>query len=554
MNKTKPGTSVKRLWNLLKLDKRDVKHILFYALLAGLINLAVPLGIQAIVNLIQGGRVSTSWGVLVILVTLAVGMVGVFELLQLRLAENIQQKIFTRSSFEFAYRFPKIKSEALQNIYPPELANRFFETITVQKGVSKILLDLPAATVQIILGVALLSLYHPFFILYGLLLVLLLYLVFKFTAAKGLKTSLDESKNKYQVAYWIQEIARNLKSFKISGRSKLAIEKNDRLTAEYLKEREDHFGVLKMQYVKLIVFKILVAGGLLAIGGLLVLNQQMNIGQFVAAEIIILLIISSVEKLIRGLEDIYDTLTSLEKIGQVVDKPLEAFENQNSVDISNGIKLELKDVAFEPDGYSVLKGINFSLEPQKTLLITGPAGNGRTSLLKLISGIFTPTNGKIYINDTARHTLVLNEYRQHLGTVLPDEIPFEGSLWENITFGDTSISDQDIDWALEHSGLKDFVKDQPDGIFSQIHPEGRYLSTLIAKRIILARAIVRKPSILILKEPLEKFEPREQKRIFKFLTKPTNKWSLIVASNDEIWTEVSDTRIELREGRIVKSL
>lgn len=554
MNKTKPGTSVKRLWNLLKLDKRDVKHILFYALLAGLINLAVPLGIQAIVNLIQGGRVSTSWVILVILVTLAVGMVGVFELLQLRLAENIQQKIFTRSSFEFAYRFPKIKSEALQNIYPPELANRFFETITVQKGVSKILLDLPAATVQIILGVALLSLYHPFFILYGLLLVLLLYLVFKFTAAKGLKTSLDESKNKYQVAYWIQEIARNLKSFKISGRSKLAIEKNDRLTAEYLKEREDHFGVLKMQYVKLIVFKILVAGGLLAIGGLLVLNQQMNIGQFVAAEIIILLIISSVEKLIRGLEDIYDTLTSLEKIGQVVDKPLEAFENQNSVDISNGIKLELKDVAFEPDGYSVLKGINFTLEPQKTLLITGPAGNGRTSLLKLISGIFTPTNGKIYINDTARHTLVLNEYRQHLGTVLPDEIPFEGSLWENITFGDTSISDQDIDWALEHSGLKDFVKDQPDGIFSQIHPEGRYLSTLIAKRIILARAIVRKPSILILKEPLEKFEPREQKRIFKFLTKPTNKWSLIVASNDEIWTEVSDTRIELREGRIVKSL
>ncbi|WP_289024091.1 ABC transporter ATP-binding protein [uncultured Salegentibacter sp.] len=554
MNKTKPGTSVKRLWNLLKLDKRDVKHILFYALLAGLINLAVPLGIQAIVNLIQGGRVSTSWVILVILVTLAVGMVGVFELLQLRLAENIQQKIFTRSSFEFAYRFPKIKSEALQNIYPPELANRFFETITVQKGVSKILLDLPAATVQIILGVALLSLYHPFFILYGLLLVLLLYLVFKFTAAKGLKTSLNESKNKYQVAYWIQEIARNLKSFKISGRSKLAIEKNDRLTAEYLKEREDHFGVLKMQYVKLIVFKILVAGGLLAIGGLLVLNQQMNIGQFVAAEIIILLIISSVEKLIRGLEDIYDTLTSLEKIGQVVDKPLEAFENQNSVDISNGIKLELKDVAFEPDGYSVLKGINFTLEPQKTLLITGPAGNGRTSLLKLISGIFTPTNGKIYINDTARHTLVLNEYRQHLGTVLPDEIPFEGSLWENITFGDTSISDQDIDWALEHSGLKDFVKDQPDGIFSQIHPEGRYLSTLIAKRIILARAIVRKPSILILKEPLEKFEPREQKRIFKFLTEPTNKWSLIVASNDEIWTEVSDTRIELREGRIVKSL
>ncbi len=554
MKKPEPGKTVKRLWNLLKLDNRDVKHILFYALFAGLINLAVPLGIQAIVNLIQGGRVSTSWIILVILVTLAVGMVGVFELLQLRLAENIQQKIFTRSSFEFAYRFPKIKSEALQNIYPPELANRFFDTITVQKGVSKILLDLPSAAVQIILGVILLSLYHPFFILYGLLLVLLLYLVFKFTAAKGLKTSLDESKNKYQVAYWIQEIARNLKSFKISGRSKLAIQKNDRLTAAYLKEREDHFGVLKIQYIKLIVFKVLVAGGLLAIGGILVLNQQMNIGQFVAAEIIILLIISSVEKLIRGLEDVYDTLTSLEKLGQVVDKPLEAFENQNSVDASNGIKLELKEVAFEPEGHTVLEGINFTLAPRKSLLITGPAGNGRTSLLKLISGIFTPTKGKIYINDTARHTLVLNEYRQHLGTMLPEEIPFEGSLWENITFGDESISDQNIDWALEHSGLKEFVKDQPDGIFSQIHPEGRYLSTLIAKRIILARAIVRKPSVLILKEPLEKFELQEKKRILKFLTDPKNNWSLVVASNDELWKNACDENLELQDGRIVKSL
>ncbi len=554
MKKTKPGTPVKRLWNLLKLDKRDVKHILFYALFAGLINLAVPLGIQAIVNLIQGGKVSTSWIILVILVTLAVGLVGVFELLQLRLAENIQQKIFTRSSFEFSFRFPKIKSEALQNIYPPELANRFFDTTTVQKGVSKILLDLPSATVQIIFGVILLSLYHPFFILYGLLLVLLLYIVFKFTAAKGLKTSLDESKHKYAVAYWIQEIARNLKSFKISGRSRLAMDKNDRLTEKYLREREEHFGILKLQYIKLIIFKVLVAGGLLAIGGMLVLKQQMNIGQFVAAEIIILLIISSVEKLIRGLEDIYDTLTSLEKLAQVVDKPLEAFENQNSINASNGIKLELKDVAFEPEGHTVLKGINFILPAGKSLLIKGPAGNGRTSLLKLISGIFTPTRGKIYINDTARHTLVLNEYRQHLGTILPDEIPFEGSLWENITFGDESISDQNIDWALEQSGLREFVKDQPNGIFTPIHPEGRYLSTLISKRIILARAIVKKPSVLILKEPFEKFELQEKKRLLKFFSDPQHKWSLIVASNDDLWKDVCDESLELQDGRIVKSM
>ncbi|MGY5848756.1 peptidase domain-containing ABC transporter [Salegentibacter sp. HM20] len=550
MSETNPKTPVKRLWNLLKLDKKDVKHILFYALFAGLINLSVPLGIQAIVNLIQGGKVSTSWIVLVVLVTLAVGLVGVFELLQLRLVENIQQKIFTRSSFEFAYRFPKIKSEALQNIYPPELANRFFDILAVQKGLNKLLLEFPSALVQIVLGLILLSLYHPFFIMYSILLVVLLYAVFKFTGRKGLFTSLDESKHKYQVVYWIQEVARNINSFKISGRSRLALEKNDRLTEKYLIERESHFGILKLQYIKLIIFKVLVAGGLLAVGGMLVLNQQMNIGQFVAAEIIILLIIASVEKAIQGLDEVYDTLTSIEKLGQVVDKPLELAESDNKVDASNGIKIEFKDVSFEPEGHTVLNRINFTIEPGSCFLITGPAGNGRTSLLKLIAGIFTPTKGRIYINGMARHSLVLNDYRQHIGTLLPDEIPFEGSLWENITFGDSNITDEDIDWALEHSGLRDFVRDQPEGMKTQIHPEGRYLSTLISRRIILARAILKKPKILILKEPFEKFEPRESKQLMRFFTAPEREWTLIVASNDPVWKDHCKGQLNLIEGRV----
>ncbi len=550
MSKTNPKTPVKRLYNLLKLDRKDVSHILFYALFAGLINLTVPLGIQAIVNLIQGGRVSTSWIILVILVTAAVGVVGVFELLQLRLAENIQQKLFTRASFEFSYRFPKIKSEALKNIYPPELANRFFDILIVQKGVSKLLLEFPAAVVQIVFGIILLSLYHPFFILYGVLLVLLIYLVFKFTVTKGIKTSLAESKHKYEVAYWIQEIARNLISFKISGRSQLALDKNDQLTEKYLKEREEHFGILKIQYIKLIVFKVLVAGGLLAIGGLLVLNQQMNIGQFVAAEIIILLVIASVEKMIRSLDNIYDTLTSVEKMGQVVDKPLELMNSDQTVNPTAGIKVELKDASFEPDGHPVLKNINFTIDPGKNLVISGPAGNGRTSLLKMVAGIFSPTSGKIYINGTARHTLVLNEYRQYLGTMLPEEIPFEGTLWENLTFRDEKISDKDIEWALEHTGLLDFVREQPEGLNAIIHPEGRYLSALVAKRIILARAILKKPAILILKEPLEKFEQDEKEKILKFLTDPARSWSLIVASNDPLWKDACDQCLELRKGQI----
>ena len=544
----KTRSAVKRLTNLLKLDRKDILQIIYYAIFAGLLNMTVPLGIQAIVNLIQGGRVSTSWVILVVLVTAAVGLVGLLEIMQIRIVENIQQKIFTRSSFEFTYRFPRIKMDEFRDIYPPELANRFFDTLTVQKGVSKILLDLPAAILQIFFGLILLSLYHPFFIIYGLLLVTLIYFVFKFTAWRGLETSLEESKHKYKVAHWLQEVSRSLLSFKISGSTTLAMDKNDKLTEKYLGARENHFQILKIQFIKLVVFKVLVTGGLLAIGGMLVLNQEMNIGQFVAAEIIILLILSSVEKLITGIEVIYDTLTSLEKMGQLVDKGLEKEEGRNKLNDNNPLSLELTDVGYRVGDKSILADISFEMAPGEKVLVKGPNGSGRTSLLKLVGGINEISHGNIYINNVSINGLQLNDYRKKLGIFLAEDFPFEGTLLENITFGDPKVPERDVYWAIEQAGLSQFVKEQPDGIHTLILPEGKYLSTLIGKRILLARAIVKRPDVLILKEPLEVFEPEEANRILKFLTDPVHKWSILVASQNPVWEKVCD-KVVLLEKR-----
>ena len=102
-------TSLKRLIKLLELDKKDVFQIFFYAIFAGIVSLSLPLGIQAIVNFIQSGRVSASWIVLIILVVIGVALVGILSLMQLRITENLQQKMLVRSSFEFATRLPKIQ-------------------------------------------------------------------------------------------------------------------------------------------------------------------------------------------------------------------------------------------------------------------------------------------------------------------------------------------------------------------------------------------------------------------------------------------------------------
>ncbi|WP_103864769.1 peptidase domain-containing ABC transporter [Aquimarina sp. I32.4] len=546
-------TSWQRLIGLLKLDKKDILQTFYYAIFAGLVNLSLPLGIQAIINLLQSAQISTSWIVLVVLVTIGVVFVGLLQLMQIRIIENVQQKIFTRASFEFSYRFPKIKMSELRNYYPPELANRFFDTLTTQKGLAKILVDFPSAILQIIFGLMLLSFYHPFFIIYGLLLLVLVYIVFKYTAKKGLETSLKESKNKYKVAHWIQEIARSIVSFKLSGKTNLALQKNDALVTEYLKEREGHFKVLVVQLIQLIGFKVLVTAGLLLIGGILVLNQEMNIGQFVAAEIIIVLVIGSVEKLIAGLETFYDVLTSLEKLGQVVDKELEPQGGEKPFKEDEGFIVELDTVSFvNPDSKrKIIDDVSLTIDENSKILIQGANGAGKSTLLRLIVGLIEPDNGNIYINNVDLKGVNLNYYRSHIGQSLAEESPFEGSILENITFGDTSIPMQDVYWAIEKVGLTQFVKEQPAGLNTILYPEGKQIAYTISKKVVLARSIINKPKLLILKDPLDQFDDDEVTRIMDFLTEPSSPWALIVVSQNQKWRQRCTRKMNIERGKII---
>jgi ABC-type bacteriocin/lantibiotic exporter with double-glycine peptidase domain len=541
-----------RLVGLLKLEKRDLLHVIYYAIFSGLLALTLPLGIQAIINLIQGAQVSTSWVVLVILVTLGVAFVGALQLMQMRIIETIQQRIFTRASFEFTYRFPKIKMNELRNYYPPELANRFFDTLNIQKGLSKILIDIPAAILQILFALILLSFYHPFFIAFGILLLLLIYVVFKFTAQKGMDTSLLESKHKYKVAHWIQEVARAVVSFKLSGKTSLAINKNDDLVNDYLKARESHFRILVIQFMQMIGFKVIVTAGLLLIGGLLVLNQEMNIGQFVAAEIIILLVITSVEKLILGLESFYDVLTSLEKMGQVVDKDIE-MQDGDEPDFKDNFSLELDKVFYKVPQreQSILNHISLSIKPKSRILVRGESGSGKSSLLRLIAGVIEPTKGSVYIDEYSLKNINLNHYRSHLGLSLADETPFEGTIRENITFGNKDISDDQLLWAIDKVGLNQFIKESQQGLNTVLYPEGKQISFTVAKRIVLARAIVSKPKILILEDPLEHFEPNEVNRLISFLTDDANPWALVVVSMSNDWSQNCTQVITLNDGEII---
>lgn len=550
-------TPLKRFYNLLKLDKKDVYQIIIYAAFSGLISLSLPLGIQAIVNFIQGGQISVSWKVLILIVTMGVALVGILTLMQLRITENLQQKIFIRSSFEFAYRLPKISFNAIHDKYPPEIANRFFDTLAIQKGTSKLLLDFTTALLQVGLGLVLLSLYHPFFIIFGIVLLAILYLIFKFSFDDGLYTSLKESTFKYKVVYWLQEIARNRNSFINKNNFDYALNKNDQLVNNYIQFREKHFNVIQKQFSQLIIYKVFITAGLLLVGGYLVLDQKMNIGQFVAAEIIILLIINSIEKLIVGLETLYDVLTAVEKIGLVTDLEIhESLKKSEPVTAETHLTIETVDMNFRypDDDKDIIKNINLKITPGEKVFIAGVNNSGKTTLVRLLSGYLSPTSGIIYVNESIIKKSERGYYKNFTGLVMQEDTLFEGTLLENLTFNNPKVNSEDVKWALNAVGLTIIVKRLPNGLDTIINSDGRQLTRSVIQKIMIARAIITRPKVLFLEEPTISMDPKSARQIIDFLVSPENDWTIIVSSVDEYWKKACNREIDMNNGEIIKDI
>lgn len=554
--KTTKLSPARRFWLLLKPDRLEIRNLYVYAVIIGLLNLVLPIGIQAIINLIQGGAVSTSWILLILLVAGAIALSGIMQINQLRITENLQQKIFTRAAFEFTYRIPKIRLEQLFKQYAPELMNRFFDVVSIQKGMTKILIEFSSASIQVLFGLVLLSLYHPFFIIFSLFLVLMVLAIFRFTMRKGLKTSLEESKHKYFLAHWLEEIARSNTTFKLAGESDLTMNRTNVHAENYTKARENHFHILRWQYSLMVVFKVLVAVGLLLIGGLLVIDQQMNIGQFVAAEIVILLIVSSVEKVILSFETIYDVLTSLEKLGHVTDLELEK-EGGMIVNGSNeGFKLKINEISYHyPQEHKLaLNQFSISVKSKERVLITGKNDSGKSTLLYLIGGLLSPTEGSITIEDIPLNNYNFNELRYAIGGYLRDETLFEGTLLENITLGRNSVTLSDVKWAIEAVGLTELVARLSNGYDTKILPAGKQFSKSTVAKILIVRAIVNKPRLLLLENSFSVFSEEDRIRILKFLLSKEHTWTVLLTSSRPVnMPGLIDREIELRDGQIINS-
>ena len=548
-------TTLQRFYRMLKTDRREISYIYLYAIVAGLINLTLPLGVQAILNLLQGGAISSGWWFLIVIVTVGTFMSGILVVMQMSVSETLQRRIFTRVAFDFAKRLPNLRTDAVRDVHLPEVVNRFFDTLTIQKGLPKILMDMSTAIMQIIFGLLLLSFYHPLFIAFGAILLIVLFIIIRLSSPLGLSTSMKESKYKYEVAYWLEEVARTLQTFKLAGSSDLPLRKTDGYVSNYLDAKEGHFKILLRQFGAIVGFKTLVTFVLLSLGGWLVINNQINVGQFVAAEIVIILIMSSSEKLILTLETVYDVLTALEKIGAVTDLPMESEKGVSFQEINDGkgMRVEVQNLShhFSDAEQPILKNINLAIKSGEKICISGYNGSGKTTLVQILSCFLTNTEGSVLYNGVPRNNFNQVSLRAAIGDFSAQEAIFKGTLKENITLGYGDIMMNDLVKTSEAVGLMRFVASLPNGFDTLLLPEGRNLPRNVVVKIILARSIIRRPQLLAIEELMANLEHIDRLRIATLLTDKDQPWTLVAVTDDAELASRCDRIIVMKGGEII---
>lgn len=543
-------TPMQRLWELLVQEKGNIGLVYAYATLVGLFSLTLPLGVQAIIGLVSGGLFLQPIVILIAFVILGTIATGVLQVLQLAAVERIQQRIFARIALEFSLRVPRVSVEQWLKDNLAERMNRFFEVVTIQKSLGKLLTGATTALLQVLFGLLLLGFYHPYFIVFWAGLAFAFWGLLRLTYPKGLETSLMESKYKYRAVHWLEELARTVSSFKAAGRATPALARMDEHVSGYLRYRQRHFRVIVWQALSAVGLKALITGSLLILGSWLVIRGQITLGQFVAAELVVVTVLAGVEKLVDSLDELYDLVTAVYKLGGVTDLPLESVGGLSLPDDGTGLAVKLTTVSYSYPAASkaALNGITLEVPAGAKVAVTGPDGSGASTLLGIVAGLLPHYGGQVQVAGITLRDVDPASMRDRIGLVLGQNEIFEGSVEENVSLGRAGVGVAEVMRALELVGAFDDVQALPLGLRTPMASGGRGLPTTLRIKILVARAVAARPRLLIIDEVLASFEPAARHDLIRVLTGPSAPWTLFIVSHDpEVFAAV-DTVLVLRDG------
>jgi putative ABC transport system ATP-binding protein len=531
----------RRFIALLKLDQRDVFTVALFAAVAGILNLATPLAIESLVNVVSWGTYLQPLLVLAVILFSSLGLAGILKVLQTVLVEVIQRRQFVHIVGDLAHRFPRANQEAMEDVYPREYANRVFDIMTIQKSSASVLLDGVSIVLTTFIGLLLLAFYHPILLGFDLILVTCMIAITLLLGRDGIRTSIEESRFKYQVAHWLQDVIATPAAFKVNGGELLAIEHANRLTTDYIAARQRHFRVVLRQTSFAIGLQVVASTALLSIGGWLVIRQQLTLGQLVASELVVTLVVGAFAKAGKSIETFYDLMAGMDKVGHLLDIPVDPrFETGELLE--GPAEVRWSNITLHSGvEHCELPETRVASKARVALFGTGQAS--KSMLIKTLAGMMKPKNGIVEIAGfDAQHATVTYAGRLVGYAGLP--AIFNGTVQENVDLGRSHVGRTRVREVLVEVGLWDGILRLPHGLQSRLHTDGTPLTSTQVALLAVARAMAGKPNLLLIDSLLDLLAPEDLATVWAELASPSAPWTLIVSTNQQHIVELCDVKIE----------
>lgn len=537
-----------RLLGWMLAEKTAIWVVVIYSVAIGLLSLVVPIATQSLVNTIAFGTLLQPLVVLSLLVLLGLFFAATLKVLRSHVVEVMQRRIFVRVSADSIERLLRVRIKAFDDDHGPELVNRFFEVVTLQKGGATLLVEGLEVLMTTLIGMVLLAVYHPLLLVFAVLLLVSVVVVLFPLGIGAVPSAIAESKAKYSLAAWLQELARHPATFKSLPGATFALDRSNGMVSDYVRYRRAHWRVLIRQVIGANAMQAIGTAGVLGAGGWLVMERQLTLGQLVAAELVVAASLSSFAKFGKQLETFYDLLAAVDKLGYLTDLPMEASGDE-PVTGKHGAAIELRHVSFQHhSGHPLLNDLNLTIPAGSRFGITGATGSGKSSLVDLIYGFREPSSGTILFDGAEYRNLKLYDLRGHIALVRGIEI-FHGTIEDNIKLGVSNLSSADLREILKMVNLLEVVEELPDGLQTMLTTGGQPLTPGQSYRLMLARALALKPRVLILDEILDRMEDGPaQDALMSRMISPDNPWTLIVVSRSTSVLKHCLETIELTDG------
>lgn len=520
-----------RLSEILRLERSDITTVIVFALAVGVLSIVTPAAIEALVNTVAFGV--QLWPVVVLaLVMFAFLLLSVtFRAIQLFVVECLQRRMFVRTADAFADHFATAEIESFDGRNPTDIVNRFFEIASIQKSIASLLVDGVGVVMITSVGLVVLAFYHPYLLTFALVMAILVTLVLFALGVGGVKTSIAESYAKFDMAAWLEELAKCPHTFRFGRGGVLAHQRADELADAYITARRRHFRVVWRQTLFVLLLEAVGMTVLLGLGGWLVINRQLTLGQLVAGELIVALVLAAISKLGKYIESFYDLLASLDKLGVLDQLPLERVGGEllPTSDTPMRVVVEIAAGGGSSRSRPDASVKSLTIAAGERVAVYGPSGGGKTFLLETLALLRVPSEGLLEFDGLDARSLDRAATRLQLSYVGQTET-FADTVAENIRVGRTDLSSTDVRRALEMVGLADEVARLPQGVATTIGSDGRPLSANAIARLSIARALAGKPRLLMINGLLDTLDMRHCPQLLESLFDRSAPWTLVVVT------------------------